>query len=77
MQPHVDHVGPANDLPSSTPELTDFRYGIHRNSVVVWVQFRGPFVLHRLDHGRLHVYSPYVIYLDTIITISLVIIYYY
>ena len=55
MQPHVDHVDPANDLRSNTPELTDFRYGIHRNSVIIWVRFRDPFVLHRLDHDRLYV----------------------
>ena len=56
MDAYVDHVDRANDLRSSTPELIDFRYGIHRNSVVVWVRFRGPFVLHRLDHGRFHAF---------------------
>ena len=27
-----------------TPELTEFRHGIHRNSVYVRDRFRGPFV---------------------------------
>ena len=52
----MDHVGPANDHGSSTPESATFRYGTRRNSAIVWVRFRGPFVLYRLDHGRLHAF---------------------
>ena len=33
MQPHVDHVGSVNDHGNSIPELTDFWYGIYRNSL--------------------------------------------
>ena len=52
----MGHVGPANDHGSSTPEFATFRYGTHRNSVVVWVRFRGPFVLYKLDYGRFHAF---------------------
>ena len=52
----MDHVGPANDHGSGTPEFATFRYGTHRNSIIVWVRFRGPFVLYKLDHDRLHVF---------------------
>ena len=52
----MDHVGPTNDHGSSTPEFATFRYGTHRNSVVVWVRFRGPFVLYKLDYNRFHAF---------------------
>ena len=52
----MEHVGSTNDHGSDTPEFVTFRYGTHRNSVIVWVRFRGPFVLYRLDHGRLHAF---------------------
>ena len=52
----MDHVGSVNDHGGNTPEFATFRYGTHGNSVVVWVRFRGPFVLYRLDHDRLHAF---------------------
>ena len=51
------HVGPANDHGSCAPELTEYWYGIHRNSVIIWVRFRGLFVLHSLNHNRFHFFS--------------------
>ena len=52
----MDHVGPANDHGSNTPEFATFRYGTHRNSVIVWVRFRNPFVLYRLNHDRFYAF---------------------
>ena len=49
-------MGPTNDHGSSTPEFVIFRYETHRNSIVVWVRFRGFFVLYKLNHGRLYAF---------------------
>ena len=68
-------MGSINDHGNCALELTDFRYGIQRNSMVVRARFRSPFVVHSLDHGRLHVFS--LCCLDTIVTIVIAIIYYY
>ena len=53
---HMNHVGPTNDYGSGTPEFAIFRYGIHKISVIIWVRFRSPFVLYKLDHDRLYVF---------------------
>ena len=52
----MDHVGPANDHGNNTPEFVTFRYGTHRNSVIVWVRFRDSFVLYRLNYDRLYAF---------------------
>ena len=52
----MNYVSSTNDHENNTPESATFRYETRRNSAVVWVRFRDPFVLYRLDHGRLHAF---------------------
>ena len=52
----MSYMNSINDYESNTPEFVTFRYKTHKNSVVVLVRFRGPFVLYKLNHGRLHAF---------------------